>query len=58
MSFQSYRKLEIYKKAHKLAVEIHGMSLNLPMFEMYEEYDYLGRMISTFIKSVEIGHKV
>jgi len=125
MSFQSYKDLEIYKLAHKLAVEVHGMSLNLPKFEMYEEgsqirrssksvsnnivegfgrrrykkdfikflvyslgscdetiehlallyetkslndkliynyfkeeYDHLGRMISNFIKSVEIGHKV
>lgn len=37
MGYQSYRDLEIYKIAHKLAVEIHGMSLKeLPKFEMYE----------------------
>lgn len=29
--------LKIYKKAHKLAVEIHKMSLSLPQLEMYEQ---------------------
>jgi four helix bundle protein len=125
MSFQSYRDLDVYKKAHKLAVEIHTMSLSLPKFEMYEEgsqirrssksvsnnivegfgrrrykqefirfltyslgscdetlehlvilnetnslkdkvqfdyfneeYNHLGKMLTNFIKSVEIGHKV
>lgn len=37
LAFKSYRDLEIYQKAHKLAVEIHGMSLKLPKFEMFEE---------------------
>ena len=37
MKYQSYKDLEIYKKAHKLAIEIHEMSLTLPKFEMYEE---------------------
>ncbi len=35
---QSYNDLEIYKLAHKLAIEIHDMTLRkLPSFEMYEE---------------------
>ena len=124
MAYQSYRDLDIYKKAHKLAIEIHEMSLQLPKFEMYEEgsqirkssksvknnivegfgrrrykqefikyltyslascdetlghlhtlyetkslddekkyryfceeYDHLGKMITNFIKSVDVGHK-
>lgn len=124
MNYQSYKDLDIYKKAHKLAIEIHEMSLELPKFEMYEEgsqirrssksvtsnivegfvrrrykaefvkfltyslascdesrehlytlfetkslkdennytyfceeYDHLGRMITNFIKSIELGHK-
>jgi len=36
MAYNSYRDLDIYKKAHKLTVEIHGMSLKLPKFEMFE----------------------
>ena len=34
---QSYRDLEIYQLSHRLAVEIHKVSLNLPRFELYEE---------------------
>jgi four helix bundle protein len=49
MAFQSYRDLDIYKKAHKLAVEIHEMSLQLPKFEMYEE----GSQIRKSSKSVK-----
>jgi len=46
---QSYRDLDIYRKAHRLAIEIHRMSLNLPKFEMYEE----GSQIRRSSKSVK-----
>ena len=49
MAYQSYRDLDIYKKAHKLAVEIHEMSLKLPKFELYEE----GSQIRKSSKSVK-----
>jgi hypothetical protein len=49
MKYQSYKDLEIYKKAHKLAVEIHKMSLELPKFEMFEE----GGQIRRSSKSVK-----
>ncbi len=29
--------MDIYKKAHRLAIDIHQMILTLPKFEMYEE---------------------
>ena len=50
MKYQSYRDLEIYKRAHKLATEIHKMSLELPRFEMYEEGNQIRRS-SKSIKS-------
>ena len=50
MAYQSYRDLDIYKKAHKLAVEIHEMSLKLPKFELYEEGGQI-RKSSKSIKS-------
>ena len=50
MVYQSYRDLDIYKRAHKLAIEIHGMSLKLPKFEMYEEGSQIRRS-SKSIKS-------
>lgn len=34
---KSYRELNIYKEAHRLASEIHKISLGLPRFELYEE---------------------
>ncbi len=49
MAYLSYRDLDIYKKAHKLAVEIHQMSLGLPKFEMNEE----GGQIRRSSKSVK-----
>jgi len=49
MTYKNYRDLDIYKKAHKLAIEIHQMSLNLPRFEMYEE----GSQIRKSSKSVK-----
>jgi four helix bundle protein len=50
MAGQSYRDLDIYKKAHKLAIEIHQMTLKLPKFEMYEEGSQI-RKSSKSIKS-------
>ncbi|MFH1369813.1 MAG: four helix bundle protein [Planctomycetota bacterium] len=50
MAYQSYKDLDIYKKAHKLAVEVHQMSLKLPKFEMYEEGGQIRRS-SKSIKS-------
>lgn len=40
---QSYKDLEIYKLSHKLAVEIHQMTMKLPKFEMYEEGSQIRR---------------
>ena len=40
----SYKDLEVYKMAHRLAVEIHRMTLKeFPKFEMYEEARQLRR---------------
>jgi four helix bundle protein len=49
MAYKSYKDLDIYKTAHKLAIEIHRMSLKLPKFELYEE----GSQIRRAGKSVE-----
>lgn len=39
----SYKDLEIYQVAHRLAVGIHKMTLRLPSFEMYEEASQIRR---------------
>ena len=49
MTAQSYKDLDIYKKAHALAIEVHQMTLAFPAFEMYEE----GRQIRKSSKSVK-----
>jgi len=51
MAYKSYKDLDIYKKAHKLAIEIHEMTLkDLPSFEIYEEASQI-RKSSKSIKS-------
>jgi four helix bundle protein len=51
MAYQSYKDLDIYKKAHKLAIEVHQMTLkDLPSFELYEEGSQI-RKSSKSIKS-------
>jgi len=51
MVYKSYKDLEIYKKSHKLAIEIHEMTLkDLPGFEKYEEGGQIRRS-SKSIKS-------
>jgi four helix bundle protein len=51
MGFQSYKDLEIYKLAHKLAVETHKATLDLPKFELYEE----GSQIRRSSKSISVN---
>lgn len=48
---QNYRNLEIYQLAHRLAIEIHKMTLKLPHFEIYEE----GNQIRKSAKSIPVN---
>lgn len=34
---KSYKDLEIYELAYKLALDVHEISLRLPQYELYEE---------------------
>lgn len=52
---QSYKDLEIYKISHKLAVEIHKMSLNLPGLEMYEEGSQIRRSSKAISSNIVEG---
>lgn len=52
---QSYKDLEIYQLAHKLAIEIHKMSLRLPQFEMYEEGSQIRRSSKAVASSIVEG---
>lgn len=48
--------LKIYEKAHKLAVEIHKMSLGLPQFEMYEEGSQIRRSSKSTSSQIVEGY--
>lgn len=48
---QSYKDFKIYKISHKVALEIHKVTLKLPKFEMYEE----GSQIRRSSKAVSVN---
>jgi hypothetical protein len=52
---QSYRDLEIYRLSHRLAVEVHGASLELPKFEIYEEGSQLRRAAKSIPSNIVEG---
>ncbi|MFN0158780.1 MAG: four helix bundle protein [Bacteroidota bacterium] len=56
MSEQGYRGLEIYQRAHKLAVDIHRMTLTLPKFEMYEEGSQIRRSAKSVAAQIVEGY--
>jgi four helix bundle protein len=37
MSFKSFKDLEIYQSAYKLAIKVHHLSLGLPKYELFEQ---------------------
>ncbi|MBU4561308.1 four helix bundle protein [bacterium] len=53
---QSYKDLEAYKLAHKLAVEVHKITLSdLPKFEMYEEGNQVRRSSKSIPSNIVEG---
>ncbi|MFH1421664.1 MAG: four helix bundle protein [Planctomycetota bacterium] len=52
---QSYKDLDTYKISHRLAIEIHKMSLSLPAFEMFEEGSQIRRSAKTIPANIVEG---
>ena len=53
---QSYKDLKVYQLSHKLAVEVHKMTLkDLPKFEMYEEGSQLRRSSKSICSNIVEG---
>ena len=53
----SYRKLEIWKLAHDLVVDIHLMTINhLPKYELYEEGGQIRRSIKSVKSAIVEGY--
>ena len=40
---KSYKDLEIYQLAYRLAIEVHKLSLTLPKYELYEQGSQIRR---------------
>jgi four helix bundle protein len=56
VSEQGYRKLEIYRRAHRLAVDIHKMSMELPHHELYEEGGQIRRSSKSVAAQIVEGY--
>ena len=52
---EEYKKLEVYRLAHMLAVEIHAMSLRLPKLELYEEGGQIRRASKAIAANIVEG---
>ena len=52
----SYKKLEIWKMAREVVIEIHKMSLSLPKFEQYEEAQQIRRSSKTVKSCIVEGY--
>jgi four helix bundle protein len=52
---QSYKDLEIYQLAHRLAIEVYRVSLILPKFEAYEQASQLRRAAKSVSANVVEG---
>lgn len=50
--------LQIYKKAHSLAVEIHKTTFQLPPFEMYEEGSQIRRSSKSICAQIVEGYSL
>lgn len=51
----SYRDLDIFKLAMKLAIEIHRMTLELPKFELFEEGSQIRRSSKSIVSFIVEG---
>jgi four helix bundle protein len=53
---QGFKKLEIYQRSHKLAIQIHEMTLTLPKFEIYEEGSQIRRSSKSIPSNIVEGY--
>jgi len=53
-----YRKLKVYQQAHRLALEIHKISLTLPKFELFEEGSQIRRSSKSVSSNIVEGYSL
>ena len=56
MSMFSYRDLDIYLEAKRLAIQVHMMSLALPKFELYETGSQIRRSSKSVTAMIVEGY--
>jgi four helix bundle protein len=49
---KSYRDLEIFQIAYKLAIEVHSMTMSLPKYKLYEQVSQLRRSSKSIKDSI------
>lgn len=52
----SYKELEIYRTAYRLAIEVHRMSLSLPKYELYEQGSQVRRSTKSIKDNIAEGY--
>ncbi len=53
---KSYKDLEIYKLAYKLAIEVHDMTMKLPKYETYEQGSQVRRASKRIKDTIAEGY--
>ena len=53
---EGHKKLQIYQQAHRLAIEIHAMTLQLPSFERFEEGSQIRRSSKSVASNIVEGY--
>ncbi len=56
MEERGYKRLEIYRLAHLLAVEVHRMTLTLPRHELFEEGGQIRRSSKSVAAQIVEGY--
>ena len=52
----SYQRLEVYQRAHRIAVALHAFSLKLPAYELYESGSQLRRASKSISANIVEGY--
>ena len=56
MKATSYRDLEIYQMAYRLAKEVHLMTMELPKYELYEQGSQIRRSSKSIKDNIAEGY--
>ena len=52
---KSYKDLEVYQMAYKLAIEVHKMTMKLPKYELYEQGSQVRRSSKSIKDNIAEG---